>query len=200
MTQPVARNAPLYPRGVLTAFCCVINPELLQVSGERWKDGSSPWTPKTNIRGAFQAPRSIGELRNPAGLHSDPNLLPGMTDSFRKFYSVQTTVPLVTDAKTATWVKRLDQAATDSDLLQVRKDFLATYPLDSREVDSIFSRMHFHTVDIEAMKTGLAKIPPTTGLVHRATDLSTDTAQLLIDGLEGPVSKGPRGIYEVRGM
>ena len=109
-------------------------------------------------------------------------------------------MPLVTDAKTATWVKRLDQAATDTDLLQVRKDFLATYPMDPAEVDSIFFRMHFHTIDIEAMKSGLAKIPPSTGLVHRATDLSTETAQLLIDGRGGPISKGPRGIYEVRGM
>lgn len=66
-------------------------------------------------------------------------------------------MPLVTDEKTATWVKRLDQAATDNDLLQVRKDFLATYPLEPAEVDSIFFRMNFHTVDIEAMKSGLVK-------------------------------------------
>lgn len=70
MTQPVARDAPLYPRAVLTGFCCVTNPKLLQVAGERWNDGKSPWTPKARIRGAFEAPRSIGEPRNPAGLQA----------------------------------------------------------------------------------------------------------------------------------
>lgn len=148
----------------------------------------------------LKVPQTIGDLANPGGLIDDANLLPDMTKDFEAWYLMGKKVPLVADPETTSWFNRLVAATTNEAQLKVRQDFIAAYKLDSSEANAILSWMELYRIDIDALQAGLPKIPPTTGLAYRAVDLPADTAKILVDGLEGPISQGEKGIYEVRGM
>lgn len=109
-------------------------------------------------------------------------------------------MPLAADAETTKWVTRIAEGTTDDALWQVRTDYIAQHQLDVTEAEAIEAWISYSQINQKALRSGLPKIPPTTGLVTRAVDLPVDAAKLLIDGAPGPISQGERGIYEVRGI
>lgn len=174
-----------------------MNPRTLEAPEEYWQSSGMP---ETSIPGAPEPPRTVGDLLNPAGHNDDGNILQGMANDFKAWYSARASVPLATDATTTTWVKRVAAATTKDGLAQVRSDFIAANNLDTTDVRAFTWWMDFYQIDLDGLHTGMPKMPPTTGIVFRGTDLSTETANVFIEGLQGPISKGERGIYEVQGI
>ena len=147
-----------------------------------------------------RTPPHCWDLLNPAGHNDDGNILQGMANDFKVWCSARARVPLATDASTTTWVKRVAAATTEDALAQVRSDYIAANKLDTAEAQAFTGWMDFYQIDLDALHTGMPKIPPTTGIVFRGADLPTETANVFIEGPQGPISKGERGIYEVQGM
>lgn len=175
-------------------------PRTLEAPEEQWRGSSSVGIGESGLPGAVRAPRTIGDLSNPAGLADDAQLLPSMTSYFKAWYSEGATVKLAADAETTKWVQRVAEATTDDALRQVRSDFIAAYKLNSDEANGITAWMDLYKIDMDALKTGLPKLPEMKGFVYRAVDLPADTAKIFIEGLEGPISNGEKGIYQVEGM
>ena len=197
IASPAKREAPLYPRGIIQRLCCFLNPKTLEAPPKSWQNSGLP---ETAIPGAPEPPRTIGDLLNPAGHNDDGNILNGMANDFKAWYSARATVPLATDARTTTWVKRVAGATTENAIAQVRSDYIAANKLSPAEAQAFTWWMDFYRINLEALQSGMPKIPPTTGIVFRGADLPVETADVFIRGLQGPISEGERGIYEVQGV
>ncbi|KAK7559479.1 hypothetical protein IWX91DRAFT_369096 [Phyllosticta citricarpa] len=121
-----------------------------------------------------------------------------MTDEFGRWFKHYEKVPVEADTSTMRWYNRLTSTRGQQERLQIEADFMAEYHVTTAEAEAVRDYVEDFVLDPDAFNSLLRKLPSTEGLVQRVTQLDEATANMLIRGDPGLISRGERGIYEVR--
>ncbi|KAF5510559.1 hypothetical protein CGCS363_v003234 [Colletotrichum siamense] len=93
------------------------------------------------------------------------------------------------------------EATTDvAERKKVVRDFAAKYKLTRSEIGAFKAWADLYEIHDNALKSAAAKIPPFKGLVRRTTALDDATMTMLTDFESGIISKGDKGVYEIRDL
>uniref|UniRef100_L2G109 Uncharacterized protein n=1 Tax=Colletotrichum fructicola (strain Nara gc5) TaxID=1213859 RepID=L2G109_COLFN len=93
------------------------------------------------------------------------------------------------------------EATTDvAERKKIVRDFAAKYKLTRSEIGAFKAWADLYEIHDSALKSAAAKIPPFKGLVRRTTALDDATMTMLTDFESGIISKGDKGVYEIRDL
>ncbi|KAL2282473.1 hypothetical protein FJTKL_10567 [Diaporthe vaccinii] len=181
-------------RGILRKLCCFLSPQTLEAPESVWNDQKGLTTEIGTTEAIPLAERTIAALSSTAGITTEETkLITTMSEGFAKWYAEGQSVSTNVDEVSSLL---LEASKNQPDWVKISAATTKLYGLSSQETSALRTWAQYYYIwpDFEP---AITKLPATTGLVIRSTDLEASTVTMLNKLEAGTISKGTPGIYEV---
>ncbi|KPM38660.1 hypothetical protein AK830_g7922 [Neonectria ditissima] len=182
--------------GILRKLCCFLSPQTIEAPESVWNEGSV--LPEAGAPEAIPIAERVVSTISHTDRITDPEtkLISTMSEGFAKWYK-----------ESQPFSNNMDEVS--SLLLEVRKNKadwskIATataeaYNLNQEEKWALRMWVEYYALN-PAFESAMGKLPFSSGMAIRSTDLTADAVKML-DNLEpGLFSKGKSGVYEVQDL
>lgn len=174
-----------------------MSPQTLEAPESVWNDKTGLTTELGTSEAIALADRVVAALSSTAGITAEETkLITTMSEGFANWYTKAQSVSANVDEISSLL---LEATKNTADWPKIATATSKAYSLSDQEKWALKTWIQWYYINPE-FDAAIGKLPATTGLVIRSTDLDAATVNML-DKLEaGVVSKGEPGIYEVQGF
>ncbi|POS78075.1 hypothetical protein DHEL01_v203528 [Diaporthe helianthi] len=149
----------------------------------------------------YEPPAVIAAHVKAEGLTADEStLLAGLKSNLDGSRAGELYMPDFADPDLQSFRARIEATNAVAERKKIVRDFAAKYKLTRSEIGALKAWSDLYEIHDNALKSAAAKLPPFKGLVGRTTALDDATMTMLTNFESGIISKGDKGVYEIRDL